>query len=843
MVARAHVAVATGAEADPLRYMLQLSDSPLFNTFGWLTPDAAGFRYCAAHIIEGVVLHSFNKRGQVAHPHTGAPALLHITALQTKYLSYACGIVQAHSLFDSTVVCTTVSETAHLFLLVGRVCTNPRLTLEFSMLRLLPGHGDGWADATHGFCASIPYGGRGQIVSLAEVGHFMIMAGPRATTAVRQDVVGQFRLVTDTVWNVVEHMFPYVPDFEMQGTFFFHALNEAGPPVQLRSAFCDRDSIIGEFSRRVSFWHANNEAARMTFVCDAFDLASFKWPAVHAVALTFGNGQRSFIAIKSMLARITGKAQIDDYVGFLDAADVFLQGHLDHIMDHVTRKGLRGIELTSAIAIDNEVLSVKASSGDAGDDDDDATSSKLAVRGSTLTVTARSMASTVRHPTFLALRASTEDKLNKNETLSEKKLYNLLSKLMGSEGSLVFCQVLLRHPQIKDSHEFLALVHRLKTSIPTYLSYGLVVQPSNGKREGASASFVIDAGLVRNWCAGMHTKINFHRSLALQVEAAIYTASRIASGEEFDFFLDVTKFQATRDMFHRISIMFGLAAKPSSGYSVLDCFEWLDRLRKQVLSCSAADQPARFQALADLYVVMCTEGGAFWVFQMDDNLPAGKRLEGYLAAVSGTGGFIKMAKTQVKGYEKLEKFALNVPGAGFGTTDYVAGESIIKSWSQVTSNAKTSKGGKKRGRDSGGGGDGDADDKGSGDKASAIGSCGKRVKWLTHSGHKDKDYYAVGTGDDPKVMGPLRELAKELKVEYSSRCWVVICSSKPDALKSTMCDEVGKVGHTSKTKKMHSLIRMKASTRKKFCRPMSEYLKKYPRQPASGGALPSSATV
>ena len=269
-------------------------------------------------------------------------------------------------------------------------------------------------------------------------------------------------------------------------------------------------------------------------------------------------------------------------------------------------------------------------------------------------------------------------------------------------------------------------------------SFGMVTTAKH-KREGLSAKFVFSSKVVKLWDAGNHVAIHWYRDVRLEIEKAITGASSVATGEELDFLLHDDKFEEVGKVYHRYSMLKGLAAAPASGYSVLQCWELLGRMRKHAKRAALARQPRMWQSIADFYADMQSEGGAHVIYQMDTGTPAGMRMQGYLPATSGTGGFVKRIKAALKGYKKFAQLREEVPGA-FDADDFIAGAAHFTGWGQLTgSNAKAAK---VAGQKPPGGEDDDKDRGGS----AAIGSSRKKVLWLKHAGHPDHEYFSLGRG-------------------------------------------------------------------------------------------------
>ena len=158
-------------------------------------------------------------------------------------------------------------------------------------------------------------------------------------------------------------MFPHAKIAAAQGMLFFHAYAAIGPPIMLRPIPTTGDAVIGEITQRMLYWKAKNEAARLDVLCASFDATSFKWVNIHEVAATFGKGNRSFVALRSLLRAISPKIEVDDAVDMLNEGEIVMQGRRAHTSDQIVRKGLGGSELTQALVRDTEVGAVRGGSG------------------------------------------------------------------------------------------------------------------------------------------------------------------------------------------------------------------------------------------------------------------------------------------------------------------------------------------------------------------------------------------------------------------------------------------------------------------------------------------------
>ena len=127
------------------------------------------------------------------------------------------------------------------------------------------------------------------------------------------------------------------------------------------------------------------------------------------------------------------------------------------------------------------------------------------------------------------------------------------------------------------------------------------------------------------------------------------------------------------------------------------------------------------------------------------------------------------------------------------------------------------------------------------DGLAAIGSAAKRVKYLKHADHPDDAFYQIGSNADPAVIGNLHELAEELGLPFSSRCWPTVLSTKPPDLRATMCPTPKAEGHRKRRKQKHAAINFTPKLKSKYVIKLSDYRKRYPQQPAAASAQGPSA--
>ena len=806
--------------------LLLVGGSKIFSTWGFLpTINNQGDKVAPRHVIEGLLLCSQHKAGpfQMA---SGVIPKLSMYTLRLTAIQEICRKLENDVLFEPEACYQTVGEAAYFYETLGKQRTadagyllDGNAVVAFSRISLP-------TSLDNTFCNSLVYSGREAEAQLVETGSAILLFGPRATDRARWSADQQFRMTTDFYRHGVEEMFAHAKHAAAQGALFYHGFAAIGPPHLLRPLPVAGDAVIGEITQRMLYWKARNETARLDVLCASFDATSFKWECLHEVAVTFGRNNRAFVALRSLLKSISPKIEVDDPVDMLNEGEILMQGRRAHTADQIVRKGLSGAELTQALVRDTEVGAVRGGMGVSADppsdEDGDRAGSAVAIKHSRLSLTKNALNAVLRDPSFLLRRSESEDVLQRGETLAEKELYQLMSALISNQGSLIFCQLLFRHAHIKDAHEFLQLVYRLQSSLSVYYSYGMVTTAKH-KREGLSATYVFSTKVTKLWDAGNHVEISWYRDVRLEIEKSITGASKVAAGDELDFLLHDDKFDAVGKVYHRYSILKGLAAAPSSGYSVLQCWDLLRRMRKHAQRCSLARQPRMWQSIADFYADMQREGGAYVLYQMDTGTPAGLRMQGYLPATSGTGGFVKRIKAALKGYKKFAILREEVPGA-FDADDFVAGSAHFVGWSQVHGTGPKVKTEAKPKIDGGGA------DRGSGGE---IGSRRKGVQWLKHANHLDYDFFCLGKGSTRQVYGPLRELAKALGIEYSTRCWVVGMSRKPDNERCTMCSWPGTVGHTSRCKKMHARVQVSADLLTKYRMKYEKYVAKYPRQPAA----------
>ena len=812
--------------------------SDLFNSMTFLPIDSAGNRYAPFSVMEGIAMHACVKEA----PFRSAAGVLLVAAfnaLKRVQLEVIFAAVESDELYDSSLVFDTLDKCTSFFKEVGAAERhNAALMLDGSCFKVLSGATDPLADAEQGFVSSIPLNGRDDARSLAEVGDFLLMLGPRGNSAVRNNEAGQMRTVSNLLWSEIDYKHS---GLSMHGLaqLFWHFYADFGPPVQLRPISQTMDGVLGQFIMRKRYHDASDDTSKLQVICDCFDQKASNWENLYSIASTFPVGTRSFVGIRTLIASISPKTPCTDPVDFLNASDLIMQERSDHTAAVIARGGVSGAELIKTLVGDSEVTAVKSVDAEHDGSSGAGAGSQLAVKNSKLSISKLKMNDVVTDPTFLVMRTKTESKLEKGGTLTESKLHALFRRLLCSEGSLIFNQVLTRHGHIRDSHEFLALVHRLRPSYSAYMSFGLVVDESSNEREGDSDTFVVAPAVLRKFDAGDFVGIGWYREVALEVERAITGATSVAAGVDFDFFLDDRKFEQTGITLHRFCTLKGYALKPKKGYSVLAVWALLKKYRRIILRANREEQKRQWPILAKFYCDCLREAEAHFGYQMDSTSPAGERLEAFIAALSGTGGVISRLTTAITSHESLLAFKKATPGA-IVADDYVAGSVQYTEWTQITGDAKVK--GKQGTKRAGAGDDGD-EDKSQGKGKTEIGSCRGRVTWLKHVDHADWCWYKIGSAKDSMVIGPLDKLAEFLNLGHDKRCWPVALSSKPDDLRCTMCPTPTLVGHSSKNKKMHAKVAMNAATRKEYTRTMSAYKTLYPRQPTTPSAPGALASI
>ena len=328
---QATIKVAVGALSVPDQGTLRLSGAWLvFRTWGFVpTINSEGDKCMPRHIVEGLLLCLQHKRGALEM--SGVPPSLAKNTLRTDAMIDICKTFENDPLFQPEAYYATVGEVAGFYEKVGRqrigvaeYCLDGNALRKFQNMTLP-------CAVENEFCNSINFSGRDSECQLAEVGSAILLFGPRSTDHARWDPCGQFRVSTDFYRHCVEEMFPHAKIAAAQGTLFFHAYAAIGPPTMLRPIPTSGDAVIGEITQRMLYWKAKNEAARLDVLCASYDATSFKWPSLHEVALTFGKGNRSFVAVRSLLKAISTKIEVDDAVDMLNEGEIVMHGRHAHV--------------------------------------------------------------------------------------------------------------------------------------------------------------------------------------------------------------------------------------------------------------------------------------------------------------------------------------------------------------------------------------------------------------------------------------------------------------------------------------------------------------------------------